>query len=137
MTPDKLPKNRNLDKDPFSVNNGSSKHELGETDSQDEEGDESEDQTREEKGFSRRMLQDDYKSFDQWREKSKRRTEDRSTVDGVLDLSTSRIINKYMRSGHIKGLRAVIATGKESNVYYVQSGDVPLTKGYTDIAVKV
>ncbi len=75
-------------------------------------------------------------SIDRWRKKKKRKTEDNSTVESVLDLPTSKVISKFISQGYIKGLKGVISTGKEANVYHAYSGpEIP--KDIPEIAVKV
>ena len=74
--------------------------------------------------------------IERWRKKKKRKTEDSSTIEGVLDLPTSKAISKFISQGYIKGLGGVISTGKEANVYHAFSGpEIP--KDIPEIAVKV
>ena len=80
------------------------------------------------KGYSQKI--------DRWRKRKKRKTEDSSTVEGVLDLATSKTISKFISQGYITGLGGVISTGKEANVYHAYSGS-EIPNDIPEIAVKV
>ncbi len=68
---------------------------------------------RSEKDFSRRI--------ERWRIREKR-SEDITTVEGVLDLPTRRILYKLLNKGFLKELRGAISTGKESTVFHAIAG---------------
>ena len=94
-------------------------------------------QFSEEKMFGRKMDSEDAIYLDQWRERKKFKTEDNSTVEGVLDLATSKVIYQLINKGWIQGLGGIISTGKESSVYFAISNNLQLTQGITNIAIKI
>lgn len=80
----------------------------------------------------------DNESFDRrYRKKFKHKTEDRSTVEGVLDYETSREIYKFQMKGLIDDFDGVVSTGKESNVYYATAKKTAETNGISELAVKI
>lgn len=74
---------------------------------------------------------------EKWRKRRKRKTEDSSTVEGVLDLPTAKKVLKLINQGYIKGLGGVISTGKEANVYYASSGSKEKEIGLSELAIKI
>ncbi|OLS19525.1 MAG: RIO-type serine/threonine-protein kinase Rio1 [Candidatus Heimdallarchaeota archaeon LC_3] len=89
------------------------------------------------KRFLKEMDSEDSKVLDEWRKKTKDKRKDKSTVEGVLDLSTSKIIFRFINKGYFKSLGGIISTGKESNVYYAQTDNKEITYGINDLAIKV
>ncbi|MHA2365354.1 MAG: serine protein kinase RIO [Candidatus Hodarchaeales archaeon] len=77
------------------------------------------------------------KRVERWRKKKKRKTEDSSTVEGVLDLTTSKEVSKLISQGYIKGLGGVVSTGKEANVYHAYANLLKLTEKLPELAVKI
>ncbi len=72
-----------------------------------------------------------------YRKKFKHKTEDRSTVEGVLDFETSREIYRFQMKGLLDQFDGVLATGKESNVYYATTKNISETAGISELAVKI
>lgn len=72
-----------------------------------------------------------------FRVKKKHKTEDSSTVEGVLDLSTAKEVYKLQKKGYLKGLGGIISCGKEANVYFGKSFDKELTYSIDELAVKI
>lgn len=60
-----------------------------------------------------------------------KRSEDLKTIEGVIDQSTMLTLYDLMNKNIIKVIHGVVATGKESNVYWAQDG-----KG-CDLAIKI
>jgi RIO kinase 1 len=60
-----------------------------------------------------------------------KRSEDLKTIEGVIDQSTMLTLYNLMNRNVIKAIHGVVATGKESNVYWAQDG-----KG-CDLAIKI
>ncbi|MHA2106038.1 MAG: serine protein kinase RIO [Candidatus Hodarchaeales archaeon] len=87
--------------------------------------------------FLKEMDRDDDKKLDEWRRKIKDKTKDRSTVEGVLDSTTSKIVFKLINMGFFKSLGGIISTGKEANVYYAQSDKKELTNNIDNLAIKI
>jgi RIO kinase 1 len=80
----------------------------------------------------------DNESFDKkYRKKNKHKTEDRSTVEGVLDLSTSKEIYRLQMNGVFNQFFGIISTGKESNVYYATHKDSSDEDIQKHIAIKI
>ncbi len=72
-----------------------------------------------------------------YRKKYKHKTEDRSTVEGVLDFSTSRELYKLQMNSFLEKIFGVVSTGKESNVYYATSKDLSFTNNKIGLALKI
>ena len=87
--------------------------------------------------FLKEMDEEDSKILDEWRKKTKDKKKDKSTVEGVLDLSTSKVINRFINKGYFKSLGGIISTGKESNVYYAHTDNHKITDGIKDLAIKI
>lgn len=80
----------------------------------------------------------DNENFDKrFRKKYKHKTEDRSTVEGVLDFSTSKEIYKLQMNSFLDKFYGIISTGKESNVYYATSKDLSFTNNKINLAIKI
>ncbi|MFX0061988.1 MAG: serine protein kinase RIO [Candidatus Hermodarchaeota archaeon] len=74
---------------------------------------------------------------DRYRKKRKR-SEDISTVDGVLDLKTTQTLAYFLDHGMIEEIYGVISTGKEAHVYYATAGSEIIEEfNITDLAVKI
>ena len=114
--------------------------EDGFDDNHDDEDDYDDEFTRqfsEEKTFSKKMDSEDAIYLDQWRERKKYKTEDSSTVEGVLDLATSKVVYQLINKQWIKGLGGIISTGKESNVYFAYSNNLEATQNIKNLAMKI
>lgn len=77
-------------------------------------------------------------SYDRrFRKKIRHKTEDKSTVEGVLDFSTSKEIYRLQMNGFLDKFDGVISTGKEANVYFATSKDLVKTNNKRDLAIKI
>ncbi|MHA2296910.1 MAG: serine protein kinase RIO [Candidatus Hodarchaeales archaeon] len=59
---------------------------------------------------------------DKWRKKIKH-NQDRKSVDDVIDFSTAKVLEKFIRQEYIKEVSGIVSTGKEANVYIGLIGD--------------
>ncbi|MFW9927869.1 MAG: serine protein kinase RIO [Candidatus Thorarchaeota archaeon] len=87
--------------------------------------------------FLREMTRDDSSKLDQWRKRVKDKEKDKSTIEGVLDLPTSKVILKIINKGYFTSLGGIISTGKEANVYYAKTKDLSLTYEIKHLALKI
>jgi len=81
----------------------------------------------------RKTDRDYERKVERWKRREKR-SEDRTTVEGVLDLSTRRVIYGLLNRGFIKEFGGAISTGKESTVFHAFAG--PKIDG-DELAIKV
>lgn len=80
----------------------------------------------------------DNESFDRrFRKKFRHKTEDKSTVEGVLDFTTSKEIYRLQMQGFIDKIDGVVSTGKEANVYFATSKDLEKTHNKSELAIKI
>lgn len=80
----------------------------------------------------------DNESFDRrFRKKFKHKSEDQSTVEGVLDFTTSKEIYKLQMKGFIDKIDGIVSTGKEANVYFATAKDLEKTNNKSELAVKI
>lgn len=80
----------------------------------------------------------DNENFDKrFRKKIRHKTEDQSTVEGVLDITTSKEIYKLQMQGFIDKIDGVVSTGKEANVYFATSKDLEKTYNKSELAIKI
>ena len=89
------------------------------------------------KTFDKKYDKDNEDYDKKFRKKIKHKTEDRSTVEGVLDLSTSKELYKLQMNSFLNKIFGIVSTGKESNVYYATSKDLSFTNNKTDLALKI
>lgn len=61
------------------------------------------------------------RQVEKWK-KRKKRSEDQTTVEGVLDLSTRKVLYKLINGGIISELGGILSTGKESTVFHAFAG---------------
>lgn len=87
--------------------------------------------------FDKKYDQDNEQFDKRFRKKFKHKTEDRSTVEGVLDLPTSKELYKLQMHGFLDKINGIISTGKESNVYHATSKDLAATNNKTNLAIKI
>ncbi|MFX0091320.1 MAG: serine protein kinase RIO [Candidatus Hodarchaeota archaeon] len=70
--------------------------------------------------------------------KRRKRSEDISTADGVLDLKTAQTLAYFIDHDKIEEMGGVISTGKEAHVYYATAGSEIIQQfDITELAVKV
>jgi RIO kinase 1 len=71
--------------------------------------------------LDRRIDYEDEKKLDRWRIRRKR-SEDSSTIEAVLDLPTSKVVHSLLGKGILNQISGIIAMGKESAVYAATPG---------------
>jgi len=71
--------------------------------------------------LDRRIDYEDEKKLDRWRIRRKR-SEDSSTIEAVLDLPTSKVVHSFLGKGILNEISGIIAMGKESAIYAATPG---------------
>jgi serine/threonine-protein kinase RIO1 len=61
------------------------------------------------------------RQVEKWR-KRRKRSEDDTTVEGVLDLSTRKVLYRLINGGILSELGSILSTGKESTVFHAFPG---------------
>lgn len=88
-------------------------------------------------GLDKKYDQDNESYDRRFRKKFRHKSEDQSTVEGVLDFSTSKEIYRLQMRGFLDKFDGVVSTGKEANVYFATSKDLTKTNNKQDLAIKI